>query len=161
LLLFAEPLDSLDLIAIAGGGLEPQFVRSPLHALFQRGLQVRSLPLKQQFDISHGLFILVQRAKLFDTGAEASLYMILKAGPVSLPVDLHRAGAKLKISVDQIQRLPRKRRRQIRPVISRAVFHNFTRDERSRGLFIRDLYVRILLIILEQDIERRLMLFYQ
>jgi hypothetical protein len=104
---------------------------------------------------------MIQRAEFFDARPQAPLDVIFKAGPVRAAIDLHRAGAKLKISVDQIERLPRKRRRQVRPVVTRPVFYDLARDDCAGRLLVCDLDMRVLLIVFEQNVERRLVLFDQ
>src|SRR5262249_61873597 len=114
LLLLAQPLDGPKLIAVAGGALVPLLIRCALHTLVQASLELGGLAPEQELDVGDRLVILPHAAQSPDARTQAALDGILEAGALHLAVNLHRAGAKLEISVGQVQRLGSQRKREKR-----------------------------------------------
>ena len=87
--------------------------------------------------------------------------MIFQAWPRQFAVDLDLARAELKGPVDQFQRVSRQRRRQERAVIIRTVADDLSRDDDLWKRLVCQLEMRDTFVVLEKDVESRLVLFDQ
>src|SRR5690606_11864356 len=101
------------------------------------------------------------RAEPFDTRAETAFEVIFEAGPRQFSVDLDIAGAKLESAVDEVECFPRRIPRQERAVVVAAVADDVERENYFWDRFVRELQMRVLLVILEHHVETRLVLFDQ
>src|SRR4030095_9033910 len=149
------------LIVRGAGCFNYEFIGSLLHSSLQIRLEIRGLALQQQIDVPHGLVILLDRAQAVHAGSQAALYVVLQTGPIRFAVDLHSAGTKLKVLVDQVERIPRQRDRQEWSVILRSVLQDCSSDHRTGRAFICDLDVRILLVVFEENVKDRFVLLDQ
>jgi hypothetical protein len=74
-----------------------------------------------------------------------------------LAVNLDVAGAELERAVDEVNRAPREGSRQVRPEVERAVALDAPRDHHARERLVdRQLQVRVLLVVFEEDVVTRL-----
>src|ERR1043166_1154304 len=87
--------------------------------------------------------------------------MIFETRARQFAIDLDLASAELKRAVDQIQSIPRDRRRQKRPVITGTVPLDPARDNYFWKCLICQFQMRIRFVIFEKDVEPRAMLFEQ
>ena len=158
-MLFAEGENGPVQVAIFRGQLIFVLLGVLPHSLFQRLCQFFVAALEQGFDIGRRLLIFVLRAEPFNARAETPFEMIFQTGAGKFAVDLDLAGAELEGAVYQIQCVAGERRRQERAVIIRAVADDLSRNDHLRERLIREFQMRVRFIVLEENIEARLMLF--
>ena len=131
------------------------------HTLFERFGELFVLALKQRLYVGRGLLILGLRTEPFDTRPETSLEVIFEARTSQFSVDVYLARPQLKRAIDQIERFAGEDSGQKRAVIVRAVANDPPGDDDLRKRLIGQFQVRVRLVVLQKDVEPRLVLFDQ
>ncbi len=81
--------------------------------------------------------------------------MVVEAGAL-IALDRHRAFAELEEAFQEIERALRRAARRDRPEVAAAIVRHAPRDDDARPLLVRDLQIRIGLVVFEEDIVVRL-----
>ncbi len=106
------------------------------------------LPSKQEPHVAHRFLILLRSAQSLDAWAKAAFDVILQTRARRLAIDFDIAGAKLKRSVDYIDRFPRHAGRQEWTKVKRAVLLNAPSDYSFRKRLVdREFEMRIRFVV--------------
>ncbi len=159
LLALHRPLDGPDLVAQHGGPL----VLGPLggvgHLAGERLDERLLAALEEELHLLDVGAVGVLRDRL-DARALAALDVVQEAGPLEGPLaflDLDRAGPEREQPADEVHRLVDARRRGVRPEVAAAVGRQLAGPLDPREVVGQgDLDVRVALVVLEPDVEARL-----
>ncbi len=159
LLALHRPLDGADLVAHRGRSLVLLALAGGLHLVAQ-GLDQRLLPpLEEQLDLLDVGPVVRLRDRL-DARALTALDVIQQARPLERPLallDVDRAGPEREQPPDQVHRLVDAHRRCVRTEVATAVGRQLAGPLDAREVVAQgDLDVRVALVVLEPDVEARL-----
>ena len=158
LLIFGHAAHRDDAIANARRGFEVHAFRGRVHLALQTIQQTILLTLeKQDHFVDQGVVFVFGLEP--DAGRETALDVVLQAGPFALPVDRLAARAQRKGNPHDIDQFADAVRVGVRPEVACPVVAHHAREHHARKGFVRDLEIRIALVVAQPDVERRLVAF--
>ena len=157
LLLFGQVLDHLDPVPVESGRFVHLLLGRGCHLLGQAFDQQLVLAFEKQDDVPHCLLVLLGGAEAGHARTEATVDVVLQAGPLQFPIDLQVTGPKQKVPIDYLHDIPGQRGGEIRPEVEGAVVEHAARQENPRKrLLNRQLDMEKSFVVFEIDVKSRL-----
>src|SRR5580704_17127043 len=147
-------------VAVTCGLLVTLVLRCLHHALTEAGQQVVTAAFQKGTRVARRLRVFFVRYEAGDARTPATVNVILQAGARMLPREVHRAGRNPEVFVNEMNDAVGEAVREAGPETDRAILAQAARHVNSRIFFKRrEADVRIGLVIPQQDVEFRLILF--
>ncbi len=158
-LFLLELVDSGDLVAEAGGGLELLGFGGGHHARGEGALELGMAALKEELRIAHGLLVGLGRGETFDAGAQAAMDVVLKACAGVVAGEINLATGQQKAAVDEFYNAIGEIAGEIRAVVGGAVLAQAAGDE-DFGVTVGEgeLDIGVGFVVAEEDVEAGLAL---
>ena len=139
-----------------GGALELHALRRLPPSVVRRRTTSSVLPSRKRMHLLDDLVVLLLACSR-RCRARCSVDVVVEAGARVVAGDLLRAGAPGEELLDEVQRAPHGAGAGVGPEVAGAVLLDAARDVDARpGVLDVDLQVRIVLVVLEADVEERL-----
>jgi hypothetical protein len=155
LLLLDDVVDALDLVAQLGRQLEVHLLGGGGHALLQLGDDLLALALQEErhlLDVAR----VGGRVGHADAGGQAAVHVVVEAGPVGVAGDGDLALAQGEEPVDQPQHVLDGTGGGVGAEVAPAVLDDAADDQHPRPGLVGDLDVGVGLVVLQPDVEVRL-----